>query len=253
MRITYSCLFALVVAAAGASAAQTQTWTVDSKSSLAWWQLSPHLGHLWATTCPQDPAWHPGESRGAGYQIADSEVVDIPIIQVEDPRVPIFPRKKVAPICSEAVTGTIAFSDAAQFTGARGVVTIRMDQFVNGMPMRDAYARKAVYSSDRYPDVRFYIDSLINVQRGDTIRATAVGAILLRGVRTQLQVPVEALRESGGLRVRGKFSIPAPELVSVYGVSKFALGLSLGTHIWKTLHLGFDVVLKPRDEGRSEE
>lgn len=252
MRITYSTLLALAALAAGVSAGQAQTWSVDSKSSLAWWQLSPHLGHLWATTCPQDPAWQPGESRGAGHVIADSARPEIPLIQVDDPRVPIFPRKNVAAICSEAVTGTIAVGDASRWGGVRGVVTIKMDQFVNGMPMRDAYARKAVYSSDRFPEVRYYIDSLINVQRGDTIRGTAVGAMVLRGVRTHIQVPVEAWQVAGGMRVRGKFSIPAPELVSVYGISKYALGLSLGTHIWKTLHLGFDVVLRPRDEGRTE-
>lgn len=245
-------LLPMLLLAASVSAAQTQTYAVDSKASLAWWQLSPHLGHLWATTCPQDPNWQPGESRGAGYQIEDSLRVEIPIIQVEDPRVPIFPRKAVHSNCSEAVTGTIAVGDASQWTGVRGVITIKMDQFVNGMPMRDAYARKAVYSSERFPDVRYYIDSLINLQRGDTIRATAVGAMVLRGVRTQMTVPVMAWREAGGLRVQGKFSIPAPDLVDVYGVSKFALGLSLGTHIWKTLHLGFDVVLRPRDESRGE-
>ena len=253
MRVRHS-LLPMLLLAASVSAAQTQTYSVDSKASLAWWQLSPHLGHLWATTCPQDPSWRPGESRGAGYQISDSAAdVEIPLIQVDDPRVPIFPRKAVHSNCSEAVTGTIAVGDASQWTGVRGVITIKMDQFVNGMPMRDAYARKAVYSSERFPDVRYYIDSLINVQRGDTIRATAVGAMVLRGVRTQITVPVQAWREAGGLRVQGKFSIPAPDLVDVYGVSKFALGLSLGTHIWKTLHLGFDVVLRPRDESRGDE
>lgn len=252
MRMRHALLPALLLAAS-APAATGQTWTVDPKASLAWWQLSPHLGHLWATTCPQDPSWQPGESRGAGFQIADSERVEIPIIQVEDPRVPIFPRKQVQSNCSEAVTGTVAVGDAAQWTGVRGVVTIKMDQFVNGMPMRDAFARKAVYASERFPEVRYYIDSLVNIRRaGDTLHATAMGAMVLRGVRTQMTVPVEAWREAGGLRVQGKFSIPAPDLVSVYGVSKYALGLSLGTHIWKTLHLGFDVVLRPRDEGRSE-
>lgn len=252
MRVRFAVLPALLLAAV-APAAAGQVWTVDSKWSLAWWQLSPHLGHLWATTCPQDPSWQPGESRGAGHQIADSVRPDIPLIQVDDPRVPLFPRGKASGICSEAVTGTIALSDADRLAGVRGVVTIRMDQLVNGMPMRDAYARKAVYSSDRFPEVRYYIDSLVNVRRGgDTTHATAFGAMVLRGVRTQVQVPVEAWQESGGLRVRGKFAIPAPDLVEVYGISKYALGLSLGTHIWKTLHLGFDVVLRPRDESRGQ-
>lgn len=237
---------ALTVAVVSGTAARAQMWTIDPKTSLAWWQLSPHLGHLWATTCPQDPSWAPGESRGAGYANTDSIRKDVPLIQVDDPRVPLYPRGPVTPVCSEALSGTVAIADAARGSGVRGVVVIRMAQLVNGMPMRDAYAKKAVYAVDRYPEVRFYIDSLVDVRRGDTLQAHAIGAVVIRGVRTQMKVPVEAWRDAGGLRVRGRFSIPAPDLVSVYGVSRFALGLSLGTHIWKTLHMGFDVVLRQR-------
>lgn len=247
METSKAALLALAVLAGATAGARAQTWAVDPKTSLAWWQLNPHLGHLWATTCPQDPSWMPGESRGAGHQMNDSVRKDVPLIQVTETRVPIYPRGKVHAVCSEAVTGTVAIGDAERWTGVRGVVVVRMDNLVNGMPMRDAYARKAVYSTDRFPDVRFYIDSLVDVQRGDTVHAKAMGAVVLRGVRTQMTVPVVAWRDAGGLRVRGRFDIPAPDLVSVYGVSKFALGLSLGTHIWKTLHLGFDVVLKPRE------
>ena len=33
--------------------AQAQVvWVADPKSSLAWWQVSPHYNQLWATTCP---------------------------------------------------------------------------------------------------------------------------------------------------------------------------------------------------------
>src|SRR5437879_2832266 len=53
-----------------AAAAQAQTrWTVDSRSSLAWWQMSPNLNHLWATTCPEEPSWRPGENRSGGWHI----------------------------------------------------------------------------------------------------------------------------------------------------------------------------------------
>jgi hypothetical protein len=247
LRLCHGAIRVLVVIAVGTTAARAQTWTVDPRTSLAWWQLSPHLGHLWATTCPQDPSWQPGESRGAGHQLDQTTRKEVPIIQVDDPRVPLYPRERVAPVCSEAVSGSVAVADSARWAGVRGVVIVRTEHLINGMPMRDAFARKAVYSSERYPDVRFLIDSLADVRRGggDTLHAKAVGAMVLRGVRTQLTVPVEAWADVGGLRVRGKFSIPARELVSVYGVSSFALGLSLGTRIWKTLHLGFDVVLRP--------
>src|SRR5262245_25741185 len=92
-------------------------WTIDPKSSLAWWQLSPHLGHLWATTCPQDPAWQPGESRGTDSHIDKKSRKDVPLIQVDDPRVPIYPRLEVAAICSEAVSGTISATDRASWKG----------------------------------------------------------------------------------------------------------------------------------------
>ena len=235
------------LAIAVAAVAQSQQLTVDPKTSLAWWQMNPHLGHLWATTCPQDPSWMPGESRGAGFKMDNDRVKEVPIIQVEDPRVPIYPRDTVHAVCSEAITGTVIAPDTVRWTGVRGFLSIHTEYLFNGMPMRDAYARKAVYKTSEHPDVRFVVDSLVNVRRErDTIHADAVGSFEFRGVRQPMTVPVEAWREPEGLRVRGKFTIPAPELVSIYGVSKFALGLSLGTHIWKQLHMGFDVVLKPR-------
>ena len=246
----HTTIAALVLTVMAVSLAGAQTWTIDSKASLAWWQLSPHLGHLWATTCPQDPSWQPGESRGAGFILDKSKRKEVPLIQVDDPRVPLYPREKVADVCTEAVGGVVAIGDSVRWTGVRGRISIRTEHLFNGMAMRDAYARKAVYSTERYPEVRFHIDSLINVRRGDTLRADAIGSFEFRGVRTPMRVPVLAWHEAGGLRVQGKFAIPAPELVSTYGVSKFALGLSLGTHIWKTLHLGFDVVLRPAVQGR---
>src|SRR5437867_3402788 len=58
------------VAAVAAVNLRAQTrLTVDPKASLAWWQMSPHLNHLWATTCPEEPTWRPGEGRSAGWII----------------------------------------------------------------------------------------------------------------------------------------------------------------------------------------
>jgi hypothetical protein len=246
-------IYALILIAIGTAPASAQTLSVDPKTSLAWWQINPHLGHLWATTCPQDPSWQPGESRGAGFVLDRSKRKEVPIIQVDDPRIPVYPRDgSVTPVCTEAVSGGIVATDTIRWTGVRGTIAIRTEYFFNGMPMRDLYARKAVYKTSQYPEVKFYIDSLVNVRRGDTLHANAVGTFEFRGVRTPMSVPVVAWHEAGGLRVQGKFAIPAPELVSIYGVSKFALGLSLGTHIWKTLHLGFDVVLRRAAGSKSD-
>ena len=61
---------ALVAFVTAVAAAPAQThWTIDPKTSIAWWQMSPHLNHLWATTCPADPSWQPGEGRDEGWQV----------------------------------------------------------------------------------------------------------------------------------------------------------------------------------------
>ncbi|HEX6064982.1 MAG TPA: hypothetical protein VFZ04_12215, partial [Longimicrobiales bacterium] len=52
------CLVAvLTVVPAAASAQQSYRFAVDGKTSLAWWQIDPNSGHLWATTCPDDLSW----------------------------------------------------------------------------------------------------------------------------------------------------------------------------------------------------
>src|SRR5712691_2040961 len=57
-----------LLTALGQAQAQT-TWKVDPKGSLVWWQIDPHMNHLWGTTCPQEPSWRPGEGRSAGWYI----------------------------------------------------------------------------------------------------------------------------------------------------------------------------------------
>jgi hypothetical protein len=47
-----------------------------------------------------------------------------------------------------------------------------------------------------------------------------------------------------GLRVTGRFSIPAQDMVDVYHLSKYKLGLGVGAGIWKFLYMGLDVILK---------
>src|SRR6266853_2667034 len=79
-----------VVAAAHAQV----RWTIDPKTSIAWWQMSPNLNHLWATTCPGDPSWRPGEGRSSGWNI--NPKLKLPrtgYANVDDTvHVPLFPR-----------------------------------------------------------------------------------------------------------------------------------------------------------------
>jgi hypothetical protein len=224
---------------------RAQTWTVDPKTSMAWWQIQPHLGHLWATTCPEDQSWQPGESRSGDYKRDKYRQKRVEVINKDDPRIPVYPRDTVYAVCSEAVTGSVTAADSVRLTGIRGVIAIKTVELVNGMDMRDDFARRAVYSSEEFPEARFQIDSLANIVRGDTIKADAVGYFEFRGVKTEMLVPVQAWRERAGFRVKGVFFFPASHLVSVYKVSRFTLGLGIATDIWHTIYLGFDVLLKP--------
>ena len=221
--------------------------TVDERSSLAWWQVSPHLNHLWATTCPNDPSWQPGDERSAGWNFDETRAPKFGHSHIIDTvHVPVFPRPEghAQPTCEPAVRGEIVASDTIAWRGVRGDIAIRADAFITGLTVRDNYAKKAVLQSDRYREVSFHIDSLIDVQRGDTIRAKALGQFLLRGVSTPRTVWVKAWREAGGLRVTGKFDMPVTDLVEKYKVSLLVLGLGVGNGVWKILHLGFDVVLQ---------
>lgn len=229
--------------------------TVDERSSLAWWQVSPHLNHLWATTCPNDPSWQPGDERSAGWQFDETRAPAKGHSNIIDTvHVPLFPRPegRATPTCAPAVRGEITASDTVTWRGVRGQVAIRADAFITGLTMRDNYAKKAVLQADRYREVTFQIDSLTDVQRGDTITAKAVGAFILRGVHTPTTVRVKAWKESGGLRVIGKFDMPVTSLVETYKVSNLVLGLGVGNGVWKILHLGFDVVLNGASRSASE-
>jgi hypothetical protein len=226
---------------------QAQTrWTVDPKSSLAWWQVNPHLNHLWATTCPEEPSWRPGEGRSAGWVIGRAlrppkhgyaNVSDTTII-------PVYPRYAARDICTEAVRGLVLVSDTARWRGVRGEVTVRAEALITGDERRDAYTRQAVLQTDRYPEIRFTIDSVVGVtQRGDTLAGRAVGVFALHGVAKPITVPVQAWPEADGLRVLGKFHIPAAAMVQDYGLSKYALGLGVATEIWHELFMGVDLLL----------
>jgi hypothetical protein len=227
--------------------AQTR-WTVDPKSSLAWWQMNPHMNHLWATTCPEEPSWRPGEGRSGGWSI--SQVFTPPkhgYAAVSDTTIiPLYPRRKVRSVCREAVTGEITVSDTATWRGVTGKISVKADMLVGGEDRRDAYARQAILETVRYPDILWAIDSLVNVtRRGDTLSGTARGVFTVHGVSQPSDAFVRFWHEGNGVRVLAKFNVDASELVTVYGISKFALGLGAATKIWQDLYMGVDLVLVP--------
>ena len=243
-------LLAGLVAVGAGARAQTR-WTVDPKLSLAWWQMSPHLNHLWATTCPEEPSWRPGEGRSGGWAIdkglrtvysghstGDQNVADTI-------NVPMYPRAKVEAACTHAVEGQVLAGDTIRWHNVRGVVAVKGAALISGENRRDAYAREAVLQTNRYPDIRFALDSLVNVTRqADTLYGTAVGVFTLHGVAKPMTATVRSWPEAGGRRVLAKFRIPVRQLTHEYGFSKFALGLGVGTKIWQDAFVGVDVLLR---------
>ena len=248
-------LFVPALLVASRAHAQTaQRFAVDERSSLAWWQVSPHLNHLWATTCPQDPNWQPGDERSSGWAFDPKKAPKTGHSNTIDTvHVPLYPRPagQAQAICPAAVRGEIVAVDTNSWRGVKGLISIRADAFITGLSMRDEYARKAVLQSQSYPDIRFHLDSLVNIQGNDTVTASAIGRFELRGVSQPQVVPIKAWREGNGLRVTGKFTIRPAELVEKYRVSQLALGLGVGTGVWHYLHLGFDVVLQKGGAGQA--
>ena len=238
--------------AVGASAQAQTRWTVAAKSSLAWWQVNPHLNHLWATTCPEEPTWRPGEGRSGGW-IFDRALKPPKhgyAIVNDTTIVPVYPRPAANAICTEAVAGHVIVSDTVSWRGVRGEVSVRSERLITGEDRRDRYAHQAVLETTRYPEAKFRIDSLVGIRRhADTIKGIAQGVLTLRDVSRPVTATVTAWHEAGGMRVLSRIRIPAGELVPNYGLSKYALGLGIGTKIWFDLFLGVDLVFRPEGAG----
>ena len=236
--------------------AQAQSWTVDPKASLAWWQIDPHMNHLWGTTCPQEPSWRPGEGRAGGWsteEAMNAKTLKTGFSTVSDTtHVPLYPRRRVRFVCSEAIEGKIMVPDTIKWRGTHGQVVIKAKDLVTGEGMRDTYERDAVLGVSSYPDIKISIDSIVGVSRkGDTVNATAVGAWTLRGVTKPFSTPVKAYPEAGGTRILGKFSIPVKMLVTDFNVYKRSLGLGVMMDIWKTLFMGVDLLVRSESQTRT--
>ena len=219
---------------------------VDAGSSLAWWQIDPNYGHLWATTCPADPNWQAGEGRSPGakvdFKTRKEHVASARKSGVKD--IPMYPRLAVHAVCRHAVRGGLLTMDTVNWSRTRGEVIILPDSLTTGLDMRDAYATKEVFETRKFRQIRFVLDSLSAVQPGDTIRAVAHGTIQLHGVHRSLSGPVKAWRVPSGLRVQSHFEIPAEDLSDVYKMSKMALSMGTVLGRWDKVHMGVDLILK---------
>ena len=233
-----------------AAQAQQFRFSIDARTSLAWWQIDPNYGHLWATTCPDDLSWQPGDARSAGGNInvkSRKEVV-ASASSSRDRTAPLYPRGEVHAVCRHAVRGGIIATDTINWTGVRGEVRILPDSLVTGQDMRDRFARKSVFETSKFKEIRFVIDSLANVVPGDTMTALAIGTLEMHGRQTGHRAPIKAWREAQGLRVQTTLEFPANELTTVYNFSKMALGMGVTLGRWKTVYMGIDAILAIAEE-----
>ncbi len=226
-------------------AAQKASYIVVPQLSLAWWQMNPHLNHLWATTCTRDPDWRPGEgaAMSQAQAVLKSMQKRVGDANVLDTVIPLYPRKKVLPICGDVVAGTVTVDDAATLRGATGIITVKGDALSTGFHLHDSFMHEILMT----PVAEFRIDSLGELQRGDTTHAIAHGTIKLHGIVHPVDVPLKMWQTPDGLRVTGRWSMPAFDMVDVYHLSKYKLGLGVGAGIWKFLYMGIDVILKISD------
>jgi hypothetical protein len=242
-----ACSHALLIATAFTATglrAQEVRYTVAPETSLGWWQVDPNFGHLWATTCPEDPSWQAGDARGMGTNVVSETRQKTVPSSHHDSRIPIYPRQAVNPVCRRAVTGWVSVGDTATWKNVKAQIMVLGDSLYTGLDMRDSFARHAVLETAHNRYIKFSVDSLINVvQANDTITAIAHGTFELHGVQQPMAAPVKAWHDGGGLRVQAHFFFPAEDLTHVYAMSKMALGMGVVMGRWKVVHMGVDVVL----------
>lgn len=233
----------LVAWACGVSSVAAQArWTVEGKSSLAWWQINPHMNHLWATTCPREPSWRPGVERSLSWMVG--KLMRAPTTP-DTINVPRYPRPEARDVCGEAVRGEITAQDTVAWRGVRGQIVVQLDRLITGQVQRDDYARESVLETQRYPEARFTIDSLLDVvQQGDTVAASAPGVLALHGAEQPMTALVRFWPEGDGLRVLARLRMPAIAMVKDFGLSSHALGLGVGVRVWQDLFLGVDLLVR---------
>ena len=208
---------------------------VDAKWSLVWWQVDPHLNHLWATTCPAEPSWQPGEGRSTGWSVRTGpDLKTYTFANVSDTiHVPLYPRRTARPLCKEAVQGHLVVSDAANGRGARGEVIIRADSLVMGEERRAQYAREMVFETVRYPEIRFQLDSVVNVTRqADTLHGRPSGSCSARYEKPVSAVACVSWTRAGGTRVLARIREPARTFVSFSRMPIAGASSGRRTDIW---------------------
>jgi hypothetical protein len=247
----YTVLLGCLLLTGPAATHAQMRWTVDAKTSLAWWQMSPNLNHLWATTCPGDSSWRPGEGRSSGWYI--NPKLKLPrtgYANVDDTvHVPLYPRERVYPMCVEALRGEVVAPDTVRWRGTLGTVLVKGDAFVTGESMRDLLMHQVMQTS-QFPDIVFSLDSLTDLnRRGDTLHGKAIGILTFRDTKTPTVAVVKAFPTAGGMRVLAKWRVPARALLDMTPKLHY-LGLGVNTNIWHDFFMGADIVFRPAPPDR---
>ena len=248
----YRCLaIALAVALPAAPARAQVRWTVEPKTSLVWWQISPHLNHLWATTCPEEPSWRPGENRSPGWRINPRLLLpEMGFANVDDTvNVPLFPRDRVRPVCVEAVHGEVLLPDTVTWQGASGKVSAQSEALISGEAMRDVMMHQ-VMATKRYPEIHFALDSLVGLtMQGRMLVGSAFGVVTICGVPKRVTAAVRAFPEAGGMRVLARWRVSAWELLHDVTPKLRVLSLGLNTNLWHDFFMGADLVFHSEPMG----
>jgi polyisoprenoid-binding protein YceI len=244
LRRTLTAALVGLLAAVAVAHAQTR-WTIDPKTSLAYWQISPNLNHLWATTCPGDSSWRPGEGRSSGWYI--NPKLKLPrtgYANDEDTvHVPLFPRHTVYPVCVEAARGEVVVADTVHWRGVVGTIAVQGSALVTGEMMRDVMMHQ-VLQTMQFPEIFFTVDSLVGItEQADTLRGSAVGTLTVRGQPHPTTAVVKVFPDAGGMRVLAKWRITAKELVE-FTPKLHYLGLGVNTNIWHTFFMGADLMFR---------
>ena len=245
---------ALAVALVGllpAVAVSQTRWVVDPKTSLVWWQMSPHLNHLWGTTCPEERSWRPGENRSPGWRINPRlRLPGAGAAGSDDTlNVPLFPRDEVEAVCSAAVQGDVTLPDTVTWRGARGTVTAQADGLVSGQAMRDMLMHQ-VLETKSFPQIRFVLDSLVDMRKQEgAIVGSMFGMLTVRGIDEPIIASVKVFPDAGGMRVLAKWHITADTLTHKIIPKIRIYGLGGNTNIWHDFYMGADLVFQREDTG----
>jgi polyisoprenoid-binding protein YceI len=240
-------VLAVLLATNAPAAAQTR-WTIDPQSSLAWWQMTPHMNHLWATTCPNEPSWRPGDERNAAAIMGG---MLRPPSDIDTLHIPLYQRHRVRDVCGDAVSGEVVVADTVAWQGLKGEISVKAERLYTGGEQRDRFMREGILEAQAYPVIRFVIDSLVGglIRQADTLSGSVAGVFTLHGVSRPMVTQVRIWPEGQRLRVLGKFKIDTYDMVNVYGLSKKALGMGVTLNIWHHLYMGVDLLVRPEALG----